>query len=132
MARPVSLKNTSVELIQAWAPEAVFGPCARDTVKGTVAHMRPPADSVARMGEPACPAWVVFPRYVSGAAARLSPHPRGHALLTFAGNAFNYGLLGSRGYDALARLIQGCACFDFEYSRLDDALAVFAALADAA
>jgi hypothetical protein len=32
------------------------------------------------------------------------------------------------GYDTLARLIGDCACFDFEYSRLDDAIATFADL----
>lgn len=130
LARPVSLKNTSVDIIRAWAPEAVFGPPAHDTLKGTVAHLKPPADSVARMDEPADPAWVIFPRYVPGAPARLAPHARGHALLEFARNAFNYSVLGARGYDALAALIGRCHCFDFEYSRLDDALAVFTELAD--
>jgi hypothetical protein len=46
LARPVSLKNQSIEIIQRFAPQAVFGPVTRDTVKGSVAHMRPPQDSV--------------------------------------------------------------------------------------
>jgi HprK-related kinase A len=129
LARPVSLKNTSVDLIRRWAPQAVFGTPAHDTLKGMVAHMQPPADSVARMDEPAKPAWVIFPRYVPDAPPRLSDHPRGHALLEFARNAFNYNVLGSRGYDALARLVADCCTLDFEYSRLEDALDVFAELA---
>lgn len=129
LARPVSLKNTSLPLLRAWAPEAVFGPPAHDTLKGTVAHMKPPPESVARMDEPARPAWVIFPRYVPDAAPRLTPHPRGDALLEFARNAFNYSILGSRGYDTLARLIASVECFDFHYSRLEDALATFTRLA---
>lgn len=131
LARPVSLKNSSLPLLRAWAPQAEFGPPARDTLKGTVAHMKPPAESVARMHEPARPAWVIFPRYLAGAAPQLTAHPRGHALLEFARNAFNYSVLGSRGYDTLARLIATVDCFDFTYSRLEDALATFTRLADA-
>ena len=131
LARPVNLKNASVELLRAWAPQAVFGPPARDTRKGLVAHMRPPADSVARMDEPAQPAWVIFPRYVPASPPRLTPHARGHALLEFARNGFNYSVLGERGYDTLVRLIAACDCYDFSYSRLTDALAVFDGLAHA-
>jgi len=129
LARPVNLKNTSVDIIRAWAPEAVFGPPAHDTLKGTVAHMKPPADSVARATEPARPRWVIFPKYVPDSPPRLTPHAKGHAVLQFARNAFNYSVLGATGYDTLTRLIAGCDCFDFEYSRLDDAVATFAALA---
>ncbi|MEO1767720.1 HprK-related kinase A [Thiobacter aerophilum] len=130
LARPVSLKNTSLPLLRAWAPEAVFGPPAHDTLKGTVAHMKPPQESVARMEEPAHPAWVIFPRYVPDSAPRLTPHPRAHALLELAHNAFNYSALGSCGYDTLARLIATVECFDFTYSRLEDALNIFTRLAD--
>jgi HprK-related kinase A len=128
LARPVSLKNTSVDIIRAWAPDAVFGPLAHDTLKGTVAHMKPPADSVARALETAQPRWVIFPKYVPESPPRLTPHPKGHAVLQFAHNAFNYSVLGTLGYDTLARLIGACDCFDFEYSRLDDAVATFANL----
>lgn len=129
LARPVNLKNASVELLRAWAPEAVFGPPARDTRKGLVTHLRPPADSVARMDEPARPAWVIFPRYVPASPPRLTPHARGHALLEFARNGFNYSVLGEVGYDTLVRLIAACDCYDFTYSRFTDALAVFDGLA---
>ncbi|MDE2157645.1 MAG: HprK-related kinase A, partial [Burkholderiales bacterium] len=38
LARPVSLKNRSIEIIQAYIPSAVFSVAAHATAKGTVAH----------------------------------------------------------------------------------------------
>jgi HprK-related kinase A len=131
LARPVSLKNASIDLIRAWAPEAVFTPPVLDTVKGTVAHMKAPSESIARAGEPASPAWIVFPRYVAGAAPELAPIPKARAFMRVAENAFNYSLLGKAGFEATARLIDRSASFDFSYSRLEDAVSVFDRLAAA-
>lgn len=129
LARPVSLKNASIDVIQRAFPDAVIGAPAYDTHKGTVAHVKPSADSVARVGEKARPAWVVFPRWREGSTARLSPHSRADALLHTASHAFNYSLLGGLGFELNAALMDACTCHDFEYSNLDDALRVFAELA---
>jgi len=37
-------------------------------------------------------------------------------------------LLGEAGFNALTRLMNDCASYEFHYSRLDDAIAVFDAL----
>lgn len=129
LARPVSLKNASIDVIRQAFPEAVIGAPAYDTHKGTVAHVRPSADSVARVGEKARPAWVVFPRWRAGSTARLSPHSRADAFLHTASHAFNYSLLGGLGFELNAALMDACECHDFEYSNLDEALQVFAELA---
>ena len=129
LARPVSLKNASIDVIRQAFPDAVIGAPSHDTHKGTVAHVRPSADSVARVGEKARPAWIVFPRWRKGSPARLSPHSRADAFLHTASHAFNYSLLGGLGFELNAALMDACECHDFEYSRLDDALRVFAELA---
>jgi len=129
LARPVSLKNASIDVIRRAFPDAVIGAPAYDTHKGTVAHVRPSADSVARVGEKARPAWVVFPRWREGSPARLSPHSRADAFLHTASHAFNYSLLGGLGFELNAALMDACACHDFEYSNLDEALQVFSELA---
>ena len=46
-----------------------------------------------------------------------------------ADNGFNYGLLGRAGFDALGRLMAGADSYRFRYGSLDEAIAVFAALA---
>ena len=132
LPRPVSLKNASIDIMRAYAPDAVLSPKVFDTVKGTIAHMKPPTASVRRAGEAARPAWIVFPRYQAGAATRLASVPPAEAFLRLAENCFNYSALGIHGFEAVARLMHDCRCHDFTYSVIDEAIAAFAALADAA
>lgn len=130
LARPVNLKNASIDLIRAFEPGARWAPEAYDTQKGRVTHLAPPAAAVARMHEPGRPRWIVFPRYQAGAEPLLSPRSKVQTFTHFAENAFNYSILGELGFDTVARLVDGCDCYDFSYSRLDDALEVFDWLAD--
>jgi HprK-related kinase A len=62
LPRPISLKNASIAVIRDYAPQSVFSRSVADTNKGTVAHVKAPADSVARAGEAVRAAWIVFPR----------------------------------------------------------------------
>ena len=131
LPRPVSLKNASIEVIRRFSPQAVLGPIVHETTKGDVALMRPPADSVLRASEPALPAWVVLPRHVPDAEARLAPKTKAHAFMQLADNAFNYSLHGRRGFRVLAKLIDQCDCYEFSYSRLAEARPIFDGLANA-
>jgi len=126
--RPVSLKNRSIEVIRGFVADAVLSQPVSNTTKGTVAHLKAPADSVARAHETARPAWIVFPKYEAGAATSLTPIPRARAFFRVADNAFNYSHMGARGFNALAGTIERCASYDFRYSDLDEAMALFAAL----
>lgn len=126
--RPVSLKNDSIDVIRDRAPGCVLGPVARDTQKGTVAHLKVPPESLARAGERALPAWVVFPRYERGAALQVQPRTKATTVVELARNSFNQHVHGRTGFDALVRLVDACDCFDLRYSQLDQALAWFDAL----
>jgi HprK-related kinase A len=123
--RPVSLKNASIDLVRRFAPEAAFGPVVTETLKGDVAHFRPPADSVRRACELADPGWIVLPRYEAGAAAQLTPLGKGAALMRLIENAFNYNVHGRAGFELLARIVDRADCYTFTYSRLEDAAACF-------
>lgn len=129
LARPVSLKNRSIDVIRALRPEAVFGDVARDTHKGTVSHLRPSTLSVARMADKGRPAHIVFPRWEEGARTTLKPRPKADAFMHGANHAFNYSLLGRLGFQMNAALIDACDCWDFGYSRLPEALRAFEDLA---
>ena len=122
LARPVSLKNHSLPAVRAFAPEAVLGEPVHDTTKGTVAHLKPPAASVARMQEPAPARWIVLPRYRAGATARIEAVDPAEAFMELAGNSFNYDLLGQEGFRLLGRLVDDCRCYRFEFDRLDQAV----------
>jgi hypothetical protein len=131
LARPVSLKNQSIPLIQAFSKEAFINRPSHDTVKGTVAHLRPPAQSVARQHEPARPGWVIFPKWQADVEARLTPRSRAQTFIYLAQNAFNYSHLGERAFHAGTHLIRQCECFDFGYHALPEAIRMFDALAAA-
>lgn len=130
LARPVNLKNESIEVIRSYYPGAVMTEPVRDTTKGTVAHLKPPADSVSRAAEAAVPAWIVFPKYVPASSSRLKLVGKAPTLLKLVEQAFNYDVLGVRGFRAGADLVDRCSCFEFTYGNLDDAVATFALLAD--
>lgn len=128
LPRPISLKNQSIDIIQRYEPGAIFGRKVNDTMKGTVAHMKAPANSIARAAETAQAAWVIFPEYQAGSPIRLETLPRSRAFMRIADNAFNYSLLGVKGFEAMAGLIDASLCYDFTYSNLDEAIETFAAL----
>lgn len=128
LPRPVSLKNQSIEIIKHFAPEAVFSRSVHDTLKGTVAHMKPGRDSVDRATETAQAAWVVFPKYQSGSQTNMQALSQSQAFMRVADNAFNYSLLGVQGFKTLAKTIDNSRCYDFTYSNLDEAIAAFSAL----
>jgi HprK-related kinase A len=129
LPRPVSLKNASIDAIRNFSPGAELGPPVHDTVKGSVAHMKPPTDSVRRANEVARPRWIVLPRYEVGAQTHLLPLSRARAFMHLADHAFNYDVHGRRGFELLAQVIAGSDCFEFEYGALEDAVAVFDSVA---
>ena len=129
LARPVNLKNASIDIIRAYAPDAFLTRPVHDTTKGTVALMAPTAASVEAVDAPATPTWMILPRYRAGTDATLTPMGSGNAFLQIADNAMNYHILGDRGFAAVGRMVDSCQSFGFEYSRLDDAIAVFDRLA---
>jgi HprK-related kinase A len=132
LARPVSLKNASIDVIRTFAPDAALSPVVADTVKGSVSHMRPPVGSVRRANDPAKPHWVVFPRFESGAATKLSHYAKSRAFMQLADNAFNYNVHDRRGFETVADLISGSACYEFRYGNLNEAVSVFNTLAKSA
>jgi len=132
LPRPVSLKNESIAAIGQFAPSATLGPPVHDTVKGSVAHMKPPTDSVRRAAERAPPRWIALPRYERGASARLTPLSRARTFMHVADHAFNYDIHGRRGFELLADIVSDSDCFEFRYGALEDAVASFDSIAGAA
>lgn len=131
LGRPISLKNQSIRVIRDFFPDVVLNALTHDTSKGTVTHMKVPTDQLQRIEERAQPRWVVFPKYVPNARAKLSPRSKANSVLELGRNSFNYMVLGLTGFEVLSDVITSCDCYDFSYSQLDDAVAVFDTLAQA-
>ncbi len=130
LPRPVSLKNQSIDIIRQFDPDAYINRASHDTIKGTVAHMRPPRDSVLRQHEPARPGWVIFPKWEAGAPTALTPRSQAQTFMFLAQNAFNYSHLGADGFRVGTSLIDQVHCYDFHYSDLREAIAAFDRLAE--
>jgi HprK-related kinase A len=121
--RLVALKNESIDVIRRFSSEAVIGPAFYGTRKGTVAHVRPPAESIRRAQEPARPRWLVFPRWTAGASLAMEPMPRSRAFLMVATNAFNYEVLDETAFGLVENMVRECDCYSLSYSNLDEAVA---------
>lgn len=131
MPRPISLKNRSIDAIAKFWPDVAIGDVVPDTLKGSVAHVRPPADSVRRGGEAAVPAWVVLPRYAPGEATELVAMSKCEAFMRLVDSAFNYSVHGRAAFDTLADLVDACECCAFTYGGdLDEAVGAFDDLLD--
>ncbi|WP_319633621.1 HprK-related kinase A [Pelagibius marinus] len=129
LARPLGLKNQSIDLIGRLLPGARMSPPCADTTKGTVALLQAPQDSVFRSDETAHPAWIIFPRFMPGAEGQLQSRSKARTLIDVGHNAFNYSIHGKRGFELLSHLVDSCDCYDFRYSSMDQACRTFDALA---
>lgn len=129
LTRPVSLKNNSIEIIGSYAPDAIFNRVTHDTAKGTVTHMKINAAHIASMDTPATPRWFIFPKYIKDSKTVLKPLSKGESMIELGRNAFNYSVLGLRGFNTLANALEISDCYQFNYSNLDEAVATFDRLA---
>jgi HprK-related kinase A len=129
--RPMALKNESINVIRLIAPDAFIGPATENTRKGTVAHLKPSADSVARQAETASARLIVFPRWIADAPLSLQPVSKVESFMLLATNAFNYELLGEDAFVTVRDLVTGSDCYRLVYSDLEEATRRLSELLDA-
>ncbi len=122
LLRPTALKNESIDVMRRFAPNAVLGPSFPKTRKGTVAHLAPSAESVARRNVPARAALILFPNFARGAGIELETIPKSRAFLKLSTNSFNYEFLGSEAFDAITQLVSACDCFRLRFGDLEQAV----------
>ena len=133
LPRPISLKNEAIEVIGRFWPGVPMSPVVHDTLKGSVVHVQPPAESVLRSRETASPGWIVLPRYRAGAPTALEPLGRSTAFMQLVDSSFNYSMHGRAGFELLANVVAASDCFRFSYGgALDEAVRTFDALASGA
>jgi HprK-related kinase A len=122
--RPMALKNEAIEAFRSFVPNAVLGPKIPETRKGTVAHVRPPADSVRRQSELAPARWIVFPRWQAGSRLECVRLSKSQSFMALASNSFNYDLLGEQGFGTTKEIVEACDAFNLIYSDLGEAIAL--------
>jgi HprK-related kinase A len=127
--RPVSLKNASIPVVAKHFPQAVLTEPVSETMKGTVAHLKPTSGSLEGGTRLATPRWLVFLKYAAGEALTMRPFDKAEAVVELAKNAFNLPVLGTKGFQALVDMVERSECLRMRYSSLDDAIAQFNAMA---
>lgn len=124
--RPVSLKNESIDLIKTAFQDAVFSPTVDDTIKGSVALMKPLKIHIEAMKQSAKPAFIIFPRYQKDVQLELKPVDKAGSFMRIADLSFNYPVLGAEGFVSLENLVKQCETYDFIYDgNFDHALRCF-------
>jgi len=127
--RAISLKNRAIALFDGVAPDRL-GPLLADTPKGTIRHLRPGAEAIARMDEPAPPALILFPRYDPGFARAIRPVGAAEVFVRLTQASTNYVALGERGFAALAGLVAAIPARAIDYADTDMAAALVEELWD--
>jgi HprK-related kinase A len=113
--RAVSLKNESLGLFDGVDP-ARLGPVLAGTPKGTIRHLRPNAEAVARMDKAAAPALILFPRFGRDLEPAVREVGAAEAFMRLTQASTNYVALGERGFGALTRLVAGIPAKAIDYA----------------
>lgn len=124
--RPVSLKNTSIAVMEAALPDDRFGARLTGTPKGDIRHLRPEEAALAAMHRPAKPRLILFPRF--GFEAAVRDMPPGEAFVRLTQASTNYTAMGERGFDALSQLVTSVPAKAIDYPDTQSALDLVASL----
>jgi HprK-related kinase A len=122
--RAISLKNGAIAVMEGEVEAARFGPRLVGTPKGDIRHLRPNADAIARMGEGARPALILFPRF--GAAAAVRGVGQAETFMRLTQASTNYVALGRAGFDALAGLVTRVPALAIDYPDTETAIGLIA------
>jgi HprK-related kinase A len=121
--RAISLKNSAIVAMEARIVDpARFGPPLSGTPKGELRHLRPNAEAIARMDEPARPALVLFPSYGFEPASDGVSKSELFARLTE--GSTNYIALGEAGFARLTELVETVPAARFAYPDGPTAMAI--------
>ena len=110
--RAISLKNAAAGQLGDVAATR-WGPVLEATPKGRIRHLRPNAEAVARMDEPALPALLLFPRFGQPEAVR--PVAQSELFMRLTQASTNYVALGEAGFVALTRLVTSIPALAIDY-----------------
>ncbi|MGV6807551.1 MAG: HprK-related kinase A [bacterium] len=127
--RPIGLKNNSIQVIKSLLPNMPMSSPVDDTAKGSVAHLKPPRESLEMAAERADPKLLIFPKYDSETDTRLTPIGKGYSVLKIADNSFNYNILGVKGFRVMSQLVDQMRCFDLQYANMAEAISLINELA---
>jgi len=121
--RAISLKNGSIAAMEARIADPTrFGPHLSGTPKGELRHLRPNAEAIMRMDQPARPALILFPSY--GFEPASDGVSRSELFMRLTEGSTNYVALGERGFEAMLRLAETVPSARFAYPDSETGIAI--------
>ncbi|MDX2367686.1 MAG: HprK-related kinase A [Colwellia sp.] len=129
LARPISLKNESINVILNQPCATILGEVVDDTTKGTISHLKPSTASVQQVEKTVAPFAIVFPKYQANQPISAKTTEKATAFMSVIENSFNYAILAKAGFNAVAQLIDNTQCHTLTYSSTEEVLAFFEELA---
>jgi HprK-related kinase A len=127
--RPISLKNQSIDIVKSISDDRKFTPVVKDTLKGSVAHLKPSKEATSRYLDKAVPAVVVYPKYIKNVESYIQELSKGESFIRLADHSFNYSTLGIEGFKTLSKLHDKIDCYEYFYDgNLDDAISLMDSL----
>lgn len=119
LARPISLKNQSIEVIRPYFNDANFSNIAVDTHKGTICLLKPPLASIGQVEDAVKPSLLVFVNFNRNEELFIEPVESAIALTEIIQNSFNFGLLNLKGFQCAKNLVNTCDALYVEYSDME-------------
>jgi HprK-related kinase A len=121
--RPVSLKNEALGLFEGVDP-ARLGPVLEGTPKGTIRHLRPNPEALARMDEPAMPALLLFPRFGRDLESAVRPVGAAEVFVRLTQASTNYVALGEPAFELVGRRLLSLPVRAIDYPDSEAAFAL--------
>jgi HprK-related kinase A len=120
--RPISLKGTSIPVIQSLFKPEAFGPMIKNTLKGDLSHLAANPESIQKSAISAQPRRIIFPKYNAEIDFELQEKHKADTCMALIENVFNFNMLGAQGFDCCCQLVDAVSCYRLEYSNLDQAI----------
>lgn len=130
LARPINLKNQSIDVIRNKFPQINHSKIVHDTHKGTVCLFEPPIESIENVNDPVHITHVIFPKYDPKTEIKFNKLEKDSLFFSLIENSFNYNVLGEVGFDTMLKLVESADGLQFSYSDNDAAIAIFEKLAN--
>lgn len=131
IARPISLKNQSIDVMKTWAPNGGFSRSFLETPKGTLAYLRPPAGALDSLELPVDLSLAVFPRFKAGTKPVAQRMRGAEAMIELTNACVNFDRLGKPAFDQIIHWANKVPVYRIEYPSLEAAIDLVSGLYDA-
>ncbi|WP_262691507.1 HprK-related kinase A [Kordiimonas aestuarii] len=120
--RPVSLKNASIDVVQAFAGNDAVSTRLEGTPKGTIAYRRARRADVEAMNQVAVPKLLIFPHFTDGRQPGVTQVEPADAAMRLVAGSPNYQVVGEAAFESTMAMFDSLACYEISYGNTEDSV----------